>query len=146
MHGLCCSEACGIFPDQGSNLCLLLWKYGLLTNRLSGMFFLKTKLSRFYSPPAPPSSPCLMLCPLHSQSRECFSGLLCCNLLGVEVSEKSWQPVVGFPWGLQVQPSQPFLQQVFLVEKGKSQLRKGSFHKVGYITLKPILASVGFSN
>ena len=109
-------------------------------------FFFKTKLSRFYSPPAPPSSPCLLLCPLHSQSRKRFSGLLCCNLLGVEVCEESWQPVVGLPWGLQVQPSQPFLQQVFLVEKGKSQLRKGSFHKVGYIILRPILASVGFSN
>ena len=83
-------------------------------------FFFKTKLSRFYSPPAPPSSPCLLLCPLpHSQSGEGFSGLLSCNLLGVEISEESWQPVVGLPWGLQVQPSQPFLQQVFLAEKGK---------------------------
>ena len=25
-HGLSCSMACGIFPDQGSNLCLLLWQ------------------------------------------------------------------------------------------------------------------------
>ena len=24
--GLSCSEACGIFPDQGSNPCLLLWQ------------------------------------------------------------------------------------------------------------------------
>lgn len=38
------------------------------------------------------------------QSRKGFSGLLSCNFLGVEVSEKSWQPVVGLPWGLQVQP------------------------------------------
>ena len=26
MHGLSCSEACGIFPDQGSNPCLLHWQ------------------------------------------------------------------------------------------------------------------------
>ena len=26
MHGLSCSEACGIFPDQGSNPCLLYWQ------------------------------------------------------------------------------------------------------------------------
>ena len=25
-HGLCYSEACGIFLDQGSNLCLLHWQ------------------------------------------------------------------------------------------------------------------------
>ena len=25
-HGLCCSTACGIFPDQGSNLCPLHWQ------------------------------------------------------------------------------------------------------------------------
>ena len=25
-HGLSCFEACGIFPDQGSNLCPLLWQ------------------------------------------------------------------------------------------------------------------------
>ena len=25
-HGLSCSEACGIFPDQGSNLCPLHWQ------------------------------------------------------------------------------------------------------------------------
>ena len=25
-HGLSCSEACGIFPDQGWNPCLLLWQ------------------------------------------------------------------------------------------------------------------------
>ena len=25
-HGLSCSLVCGIFPDQGSNLCLLLWQ------------------------------------------------------------------------------------------------------------------------
>ena len=25
-QGLSCSEACGIFPDQGSNLCLLHWQ------------------------------------------------------------------------------------------------------------------------
>ena len=26
VHGLSCSAACGIFPDQGSNLCLLHWQ------------------------------------------------------------------------------------------------------------------------
>ena len=26
VHGLSCSEACGIFMDQGSNLCLLHWQ------------------------------------------------------------------------------------------------------------------------
>ena len=25
-HGLCCPSACGIFPDQGSNSCLLHWQ------------------------------------------------------------------------------------------------------------------------
>ena len=25
-HGLSCSAACGIFPDQGSNLCPLHWQ------------------------------------------------------------------------------------------------------------------------
>ena len=25
-HGLSCSAACGIFPDQGSNPCLLHWQ------------------------------------------------------------------------------------------------------------------------
>ena len=25
-HGLSCSTACGVFPDQGSNLCLLHWQ------------------------------------------------------------------------------------------------------------------------
>ena len=25
-HGLCCSKVCGIFPDQGSNPCLLHWQ------------------------------------------------------------------------------------------------------------------------
>ena len=27
-HGLSCSAACGIFPDQGSNLCPLCWQAG----------------------------------------------------------------------------------------------------------------------
>ena len=26
VHRLCCSAACGIFPDQGSNLCPLHWQ------------------------------------------------------------------------------------------------------------------------
>ena len=84
VHGLCCSEASGVFPDQGSNLCLLQWKYRLLTTRPSGKFFLKTKLSKFYSPSTPLSSPCLRLCPLqHSQSGVGLSGLLSCTLLGI---------------------------------------------------------------
>ena len=29
-HGLHCSEACGIFPDQGLNACLLHWQVGSL--------------------------------------------------------------------------------------------------------------------
>ena len=29
-HGFSCSVACGIFPDQGSNLCLLHWQAGSL--------------------------------------------------------------------------------------------------------------------
>ena len=30
-HGLGCSEACGIFPDQGSNPRLLHWQAGFFT-------------------------------------------------------------------------------------------------------------------
>ena len=30
VHGLSCSEACGIFPDQGSNPCLLHWQVDCL--------------------------------------------------------------------------------------------------------------------
>ena len=30
VQGLSCSEACGIFPDQGLNLCLLHWQGGPL--------------------------------------------------------------------------------------------------------------------
>ena len=30
-HGLGCPEACGIFPDQGSNPCLLRWQAGFFT-------------------------------------------------------------------------------------------------------------------
>ena len=30
VHGLSCSVACGIFPDQGSNPCLLHWQVGSL--------------------------------------------------------------------------------------------------------------------
>jgi hypothetical protein len=57
-------------------------------------------------------------------SGKCFSGFLSSNFLGVEVCEKSWQPVVGLPWGLQIQPGQPFLQQVFLEEE-EERLEKG---------------------
>ena len=31
-HGLGCSEACGIFPDQGSNPRLLHWQAGFFTS------------------------------------------------------------------------------------------------------------------
>lgn len=60
------------------------------------------KTTQVYSP-ADPSSPCLSLC-TRPHSGEGLSGLLSCNLLGVEVGEESRQPVVGLPWGLQVQP------------------------------------------
>ena len=33
-HGLCCSMARRIFPDQGSNLCPLHWQVGFLTTGL----------------------------------------------------------------------------------------------------------------
>ena len=29
-HGLSCSEACGVFPDQGLNPCLLNWQVNFL--------------------------------------------------------------------------------------------------------------------
>lgn len=48
-----------------------------------------------------------------SDSEEDFSGLISGNLTGAEVSGKSWQTVVCLLWGLQVQPGQPFLQQMF---------------------------------
>ena len=54
MQGLGCSTSCGIFPDQGSNLCLLHWQedslplthqgsleeplYNLNTSSFSGIF------------------------------------------------------------------------------------------------------------
>ena len=38
-HGLNCSVACGIFPDQGSNLCLLDWKADSLTLSHQGSSF-----------------------------------------------------------------------------------------------------------
>ena len=36
VHGLSCSAACGIFPDQGSNPCPLHWDHGVLTTALPG--------------------------------------------------------------------------------------------------------------
>lgn len=88
-------------------------------------FFLKKKVIQvlFTSSSALLSLPAAGAPSALPESGEGFSGLLSCNLLGVEVSEESRQPVVGLPWGLQVQPGQPFLQQVFLEGKGrKSQL------------------------
>ena len=35
-HGLSCSEACGIFPDQGLNLCALHWQAVSLPLSLQG--------------------------------------------------------------------------------------------------------------
>ena len=35
-HGFSSSAACGIFPDQGSNLCLLHWQAELFTTELPG--------------------------------------------------------------------------------------------------------------
>ena len=58
MHGLCYSEACGIFPDQGSNPCLLHWQADSYTLRhqgtppldfficISGFSFIWSKLLR----------------------------------------------------------------------------------------------------
>lgn len=82
----------------------------LFLNKVVQVLF--THRSSLFSLPAaePPST--------RPESGEGFSGLLSCNLLGVEVSEESRQPVVGLAWGLQVQPGQPFLQQVFLAGKG----------------------------
>ena len=37
-HGLSCSTACGIFPDQGSNLCLLHWQVDSLSLSHEGSF------------------------------------------------------------------------------------------------------------
>ena len=44
VHGLSCSEACGIFPDQGSNPCVLHWQanYLLLTYKGSHVEVLTT--------------------------------------------------------------------------------------------------------
>lgn len=82
----------------------------LFLNKVVQVLF--THRSSLFSLPAEPPSTC-------PESGEGFSGLLSCNLLGVEVSEESRQPVVGLAWGLQVQPGQPFLQQVFLERKGR---------------------------
>ena len=35
-HGLSCSKACEIFPDQGLNLYLLYWQVGFFTTELPG--------------------------------------------------------------------------------------------------------------
>ena len=40
VHGLNCSEACGIFPDQGSNPCLLHWQVDSLPLSHQGFNFL----------------------------------------------------------------------------------------------------------
>ena len=41
-HGLSCPAACGILPDQGSNLCLLHWQVDSLPlSHLGGPGFLK---------------------------------------------------------------------------------------------------------
>ena len=41
-QGLGCSMACGIFPDQGSNLCLLHWQVDSFTTEPSGKVPLMT--------------------------------------------------------------------------------------------------------
>ena len=44
-HKLCCSKACGIFPDQGSNPCSLHWQVDSLTHRATwealGYYYLR---------------------------------------------------------------------------------------------------------
>ena len=40
VQGLSCSKACGIFPDQGSNPCLLHWQADLLPQSCQRSFFL----------------------------------------------------------------------------------------------------------
>ena len=45
VHGLCCPVACGIFPDQGSNLCLLHWQVDSLRNYVLEWFVMQQKLT-----------------------------------------------------------------------------------------------------
>ena len=48
VHGLSCSKMCGIFPDQGSNLCLLHWQVDSLPlshqGRPKGSFYLQERV------------------------------------------------------------------------------------------------------
>ena len=53
-HGLSCSAACGIFPDQGSNLCLLRWQVDSPPLSLQGSpltCFKKKKIALYCNPP-----------------------------------------------------------------------------------------------
>ena len=53
-HGLSCSVACGIFPDQGSNLCPLHWQadsYPLCLQRSLQMLWLQGRNSLLYLKP-----------------------------------------------------------------------------------------------
>ena len=50
VHGLSCPTACGIFPDQGLNLCPLQWEYRVLTTeppRTPLIFFFFPNKSHF---------------------------------------------------------------------------------------------------
>ena len=54
MHRLCCSAACGIFPDQGSNPCLLHWQADSLPVSYQGSPRLKILISGCVSPDLSP--------------------------------------------------------------------------------------------
>lgn len=135
---------------------------GTLKNKIMGKeYWGKKKLGRFFlsfffkqSCPGfihQQLLPLLPVCrvppPVLPESGEGFSGLLSGDLLGVEVSEESGQPVVGLAWGLQVQPGQPFFQQVFLEGKGGRVVWERGVSTGGIETIpKAILASLGFSD
>ena len=48
-HGLSCSVACGLFPDQGSNPCPLHWQADSLTTAPPGKPLIPKSLSQFYT-------------------------------------------------------------------------------------------------
>ena len=49
-HGLSCSTACGIFPEQGSNLCLLHWQADSLPLSHQGSFSLMLIIHKVVPP------------------------------------------------------------------------------------------------
>ena len=52
---LCCSAACGILLDQGSNLCLLHWQVESLPPSLQGSPYLHLWVKKSFSLPPPPA-------------------------------------------------------------------------------------------